>query len=144
MTSAYFCAKSKLLSYFFHNLSIIQKIKLFKFLKGMKICVIQCNTTINHEVGLNTGYTLLKHSGVYICFDKEDVYYSYVKCFKEQVTDKLNVDEVISDFKNLVQDENVDIVLVCYEKPSDFCHRHLVANWLTENGYPCQEWTSNQ
>lgn len=68
----------------------------------------------------------------------------YVKCFKEQVTDKLNVDEVISDFKNLVQDENVDIVLVCYEKPSDFCHRHLVAKWLTENGYPCQEWTSNQ
>ena len=70
--------------------------------------------------------------------------YKYVKCFKEQVTDKLNVDEVISDFKNLVQDENVDIVLVCYEKPNDFCHRHLVAKWLTENGYPCQEWTSNQ
>ena len=41
----------------------------------MKICVIQCNTTINHEVGLNTGYTLLKHSGVYICFDTEDGYY---------------------------------------------------------------------
>lgn len=22
-------------------------------------------------------------------------------------------------------------VLVCYEKPSDFCHRHILAEWLT-------------
>ena len=25
------------------------------------------------------------------------------------------------------------IALVCYEKPSDFCHRHLVAKWINEN-----------
>ena len=23
-----------------------------------------------------------------------------------------------------------DIALVCYEKPGDFCHRHLVSSWL--------------
>lgn len=23
-----------------------------------------------------------------------------------------------------------DIVLLCYEKPSDFCHRHILADWL--------------
>lgn len=23
-----------------------------------------------------------------------------------------------------------DIVLCCYEKPGDFCHRHILAEWL--------------
>jgi len=32
-----------------------------------------------------------------------------------------------------------DVVLLCYEKPEDFCHRHLVADWLTKNGIPCEE-----
>ena len=26
------------------------------------------------------------------------------------------------------------LTLLCYEKPSDFCHRHLVANWLRQHG----------
>ena len=33
-----------------------------------------------------------------------------------------------------------DLVLCCYEKPSDFCHRHLLAEYLTENGMDVQEW----
>lgn len=32
-----------------------------------------------------------------------------------------------------------DIALICYEKPTDFCHRHLVAEWLTTNGIKCDE-----
>lgn len=32
-----------------------------------------------------------------------------------------------------------DIALICYEKPSDFCHRHLVAQWLRDNGFGCSE-----
>lgn len=30
-------------------------------------------------------------------------------------------------------------VLLCFEKPGDFCHRHLVAAWLRKNGRDCQE-----
>ena len=30
-------------------------------------------------------------------------------------------------------------VLLCYEKSTSFCHRHLVATWLRENGYEVQE-----
>lgn len=30
-------------------------------------------------------------------------------------------------------------VLVCFES-DDFCHRHLVANWLNKNGFKCEEW----
>lgn len=29
--------------------------------------------------------------------------------------------------------EGKDIVLLCYEKPTDFCHRHLIADWLGFN-----------
>ena len=25
-----------------------------------------------------------------------------------------------------------DIALCCFEKPDDFCHRHLLADWLNE------------
>ena len=32
------------------------------------------------------------------------------------------------------------IALICYEKPGDFCHRHLVASWLTAAGYNVKEW----
>lgn len=67
----------------------------------------------------------------------------YIKCFKEQVLDNLNVDEVIYE---LTETHNqggyldIDFALICYEKPEDFCHRHLVADWLNENGYDCEEW----
>lgn len=34
-----------------------------------------------------------------------------------------------------------DVALICYEKPSDFCHRHIVAKWLTESGIVnVEEW----
>ena len=39
--------------------------------------------------------------------------------------------------KELTQSDQ--IILLCYEKPDDFCHRHLVAQWLTEHGYDTQE-----
>lgn len=30
-------------------------------------------------------------------------------------------------------------VLICFEKDG-FCHRHIVADWLKENGIECEEW----
>lgn len=30
-------------------------------------------------------------------------------------------------------------ILLCYEKSSSFCHRHIVAKWFKENGYECEE-----
>lgn len=35
---------------------------------------------------------------------------------------------------------NQHIVLVCYEKPADFCHRHLVADWMKQHGIQMEEW----
>ena len=76
----------------------------------------------------------------------------YIKCYNEQVLDKLNAQEVIDSLTKLVRDpyrnprllsyenQGLEIALICYEKPSDFCHRHLVAKWLTDNGFPCEEY----
>lgn len=62
----------------------------------------------------------------------------YVKHFKEEVTDTLNPHKVVSQLFNMTGGK--DIALICYEKPEDFCHRHLVAKWLRETGYFVEEW----
>lgn len=64
----------------------------------------------------------------------------YIKCFDEQVLSKLNADDVVN--KLYEKSNGKDVILICYEKPSDFCHRHLVANWLNKNRYQCEEWKS--
>lgn len=65
----------------------------------------------------------------------------YIKCFNEQVLDKLNIRDVIYDLVGVLDiNEDVDIALICYEKPSDFCHRHLVSDWFNRNGIKCREW----
>ena len=30
-------------------------------------------------------------------------------------------------------------ILLCYEKSSDFCHRHLLRKWFNDNGLKCEE-----
>ena len=70
----------------------------------------------------------------------------YVKCYNEQVLNKLNPTNVYNELLHLCTSVKLiepTICLVCYEKPSDFCHRHLVAKWLTENGYSCEEYKFN-
>lgn len=65
----------------------------------------------------------------------------YIKCFNEQVLDKLNATEVVIDLSGILLNlGKTDVCLVCYEEPSDFCHRHLVADWLNKNGFKCEEY----
>ena len=50
--------------------------------------------------------------------------------------DKLNWFEVYEELYELADPcglSQYDITLVCYEKPEDFCHRHLIANWFNKN-----------
>jgi hypothetical protein len=72
----------------------------------------------------------------------------YIKCFSEQVLSKLKAEQVIRELLILAGNYkgvmySPDICLVCYEKSDDFCHRHLVASWLRDNGYECEEWMDN-
>jgi uncharacterized protein YeaO (DUF488 family) len=49
--------------------------------------------------------------------------------------------KLINDLYALIGgNQDKDIVLVCYEKPENFCHRQIIAEWLTRNGYPVQEY----
>ena len=64
----------------------------------------------------------------------------YIEHFQTEVLDELNIDKVIDELGYLISyDQSKDICLLCYEKPTDFCHRHLVAEWLTINGFPVEE-----
>jgi len=62
----------------------------------------------------------------------------YIENFNKEVLNSLTSKEVINDLMFL--SEGKDVVLLCYEKPGDFCHRHLVANWLNDNGVDCKEY----
>lgn len=76
----------------------------------------------------------------------------YIKCFNEQVLNKLNAEQTVKELYKLISNMALnpklfsdrslvpDIALICYEKPSDFCHRHLVADWLNKNGFKCEEY----
>lgn len=67
----------------------------------------------------------------------------YIEHYKSQVLDNLDILTVLRDLLDLTQKDTriADIALICYEKPNEFCHRHLVAEWLKEHGLQCKEWT---
>ena len=67
----------------------------------------------------------------------------YIKNFNEQILNNITINEFVNDLIKLLEIEKgqkVNICLLCYEKPTDFCHRHLVSKWLNENGLKCEEW----
>lgn len=48
----------------------------------------------------------------------------------EQILSKLSPLEIAKRLELL--SEGKDVVLLCYEKEGEFCHRHLVADWLSK------------
>lgn len=53
----------------------------------------------------------------------------YILRFKEGLS-RLNAIEIYSELKYLANGEIPTII--CYEKPTDMCHRHLVVQWLKD------------
>lgn len=66
----------------------------------------------------------------------------YIRCFNKQVLGILDCNKVVAELYSMSNDN--DIALVCYEKPGDFCHRHLVAEWLQDADYDCEEYEKNE
>lgn len=65
--------------------------------------------------------------------------FEYTKIFKERLN-SLDIHAV----KRFLTSFDKDVVLLCYEKPGDFCHRHIVADWLEENlGFVVEEYDVN-
>ena len=54
----------------------------------------------------------------------------YVRRFTAEVLGHLDRDKVKMDLMRLTGTDCDKIVLLCFERPGDFCHRHIVASWL--------------
>lgn len=54
----------------------------------------------------------------------------YTRRFNSEILGRLDPNE-IKQIINLVS-QGKDIALLCFERPNDFCHRHLVADWIKE------------
>jgi hypothetical protein len=78
----------------------------------------------------------------------------YIEHYRDEVLNTLTFAKVMNDLQLLLpyeireqmdshisQNKDWHIALICYEKPDDFCHRHLFADWLIQNGVECKEWT---
>lgn len=50
----------------------------------------------------------------------------YIEKYKETVLQTLNPNKVVQDLQKIGN----NVILLCFETPEKFCHRHLVAEWL--------------
>ncbi len=60
----------------------------------------------------------------------------YQQKYQETVLDKLNPKVIANRLKSFGE----NVVLLCYEKPNEFCHRQLVADWLRGAKIPVYEY----
>lgn len=54
----------------------------------------------------------------------------YIEAYFNQVLRNVDIDQFINQLEKVSKGN--DVALCCYEKPEDFCHRHLLAKWLEE------------
>ena len=60
----------------------------------------------------------------------EEAMEHYERAYSFKVLRKLDANEIYKDLYELSNGK--DVVLLCYEKRGDFCHRHLLAKFLEE------------
>lgn len=63
---------------------------------------------------------------------------AYTDAYHRRILNRLSVDRVLDELSFLGQGH--DIALVCWEKPSEFCHRNIITNWLNEHGQHVEEY----
>lgn len=56
----------------------------------------------------------------------------YIERFRA-IMDKLDPDTVMRDLESMKLKGTKGIALLCFEAPGEFCHRHLVTQWLEDN-----------
>ena len=66
----------------------------------------------------------------------------YIEHFNKEVLDKITPQDFENKLKEITNNAKI-VILLCYEKPEDFCHRHLVADWMNKAGYKVKEWNKN-
>lgn len=63
----------------------------------------------------------------------------YTDRFYKEILDKL--DQLVVEQELLSKTGGRPFCLICYEKPNDFCHRHLVSQWMRDAGIDIHEFT---
>ena len=64
----------------------------------------------------------------------------YTDRFYREILGKL--DQLTVEQELLNRTEGKPFCLICYEKPGDFCHRHLVADWMKSIGINIEEFNA--
>lgn len=118
-----------------------------KNLPASVIPVAICGKAPNWWEGLHYPILAPKWSFFSVWKETKDNDY-YIEHFINEVLKPLDVQKVIKDLLTLVGNFKgltylPDIALICYEKPNEFCHRHLVRDWFRENGIACNEWIND-
>lgn len=68
----------------------------------------------------------------------------YIQTYSEEVLNHLDANKVLDDLRSLSGNHLSEIILLCYEKPGDLCHRHLFADWLrSKKGIEISEFQNN-
>ncbi|MBD5319373.1 MAG: DUF488 domain-containing protein [Bacteroides sp.] len=63
----------------------------------------------------------------------------YIRAYQEKVLSRVDPNIFLLQIEKLSGGK--DVALLCYEKPTDFCHRHLLAEWLeNETGIEVKEF----
>lgn len=67
-------------------------------------------------------------------------HHDYTMEYYLRVLDHLDAREL---YDAIVEEYGNNVTLLCFEKPGDFCHRRLVAEWFEQNlQIEVPEWTS--
>lgn len=57
----------------------------------------------------------------------------YEARYREEILSKVDWVSIYKRLSTIAKEEKKDkVVLLCYESPEKFCHRHIVAKWLGE------------
>lgn len=82
--------------------------------------------------------TLAPKYGFFMQYKQDHDTNKYTKSYYNEVLIDLLHHQVLIDL--MLMSKGKDVCLLCYEKPEDFCHRHLVAKWLNDFGINCEEY----
>lgn len=74
-------------------------------------------------------------------YDKSKDSVRYTERFVDEILNKRDPKKCYQDLCELTG-KTYAFVMLCYEKPNQFCHRHLVADWFNQHGIICREWES--
>lgn len=86
-----------------------------------------------------TGVSIKSLAPSYSIFKYSSTQEEYIARFKSEILSKLDAKSTYERIKSFSNGK--DVALCCFETPHEFCHRHLVAEWLNnELGLQIEEF----